>query len=245
MAKLTRIVKKSVLNQINKKDSTTDSTKDESYASRGKVQPTIDFSNLPTFEDVRSKKEEFEKIVSSKNKRKLLKVTKSKDFKKTHTKLNRKLNKSKILKRGYENINNFNKLNNNIKSHLNDDTKLTKTDNTKSDDNDVTPVLNINNTVMSRGKRKRELKKEAWRKKNEFKKEARRIVEQFQKEKKYGKALGNLSGMKDQMDQIEEAIRSKNEKESKRVKVRSKMSKMSKKSIVQSKRLFNFATKRI
>uniref|UniRef100_A0A3B0N5T0 Uncharacterized protein n=1 Tax=Theileria annulata TaxID=5874 RepID=A0A3B0N5T0_THEAN len=241
MVKLTRIVKKSLIKQISKKDSSTDTSRDESHSSRGKAQPYIDFNNLPTYEDVKNKKKEFESVVSSKNQKKLLKVNKGKQFKKSTRKLDRKLIKSKINGLFHENKNNIN-INDLNQSHLDDDININKSENTNLNNKEDSPVLNVNNSIMSRGKRKRELKKDAWRRKNQFTKEAKRIVEQFQKEIKYGKALGNLSVIKNQMELIEESMRLKKEKESKMTKVRSKISK---KSLMNSKRIFNIATKNL
>ncbi|GIX65318.1 bifunctional dihydrofolate reductase-thymidylate synthase [Babesia caballi] len=60
----------------------------------------------------------------------------------------------------------------------------------------------------SRGKRKREARKEMWRRKYDFSNEAKRLVAAFQQEDEHGPALGNLSGLKDQLTSLEDLLKS-------------------------------------
>ncbi|UKJ89750.1 hypothetical protein MACJ_003004 [Theileria orientalis] len=239
MVKLSRIIKKIVSsndqNETKKKDVFPVT---ESFASKGRSQPTIDFSNLPSFESIKLCKELDKSPISNKRLKKVIKVNKNKAHKLKPDKLKHEKYKSKLLEidKTYDCVSD----DHNVKSELVNKHEDNLKGNTSESINrkDKLKVIK-NNQSLSRGKRKRELKKEAWRRKNEFKNEAKKIIEQFQSEDKHGKALGNLSGMKSQLELIEENIRSRNDLKNLRMKMRSKLTP---KTILKNRKIFNIAT---
>nr|PVC51404.1 hypothetical protein MACL_00001586 [Theileria orientalis] len=240
MVKLSRIIKKIVSTsdqkEIKKKEVVPVT---ESFASKGRPQPTIDFSNLPSFESILLSKEVDKSPLSNKRLKKVIKVNKNKGYKLKPNKLNHEKYKSKLYERNRPNVSlthGHTKVNSDVLNKHED--KPTGDKPVSINRKDRIKVIK-NDQSMSRGKRKRELKKEAWRRKNEFKNEAKKIIEQFQKEDKHGKALGNLSGMKSQLEMMEESIRSRNDLKNKKAKMRSKLTP---KAILKNRKIFNVAT---
>ncbi|UVC50171.1 hypothetical protein MACK_004041 [Theileria orientalis] len=240
MVKLSRIIKKFVsTNEQNESKKKEVFPVTESFASKGRPQPTIDFSNLPSFESIKLLEEGGKSPISNTRLKKLIKVNKNSSHKIKPNKLKHEKYKTKLYER--------NRVNNSVTDeHTKFKSEVVKKheDKPKEDKSesisrkDKLKVIKKDQS-LSRGKRKRELKKEAWRRKNEFKNEAKKIIEQFQKEDKHGKALGNLSGMKSQLEQIEESIRSRNDLKKQRVKMRSKLTP---KTILKNRKIFNVST---
>ncbi|KAK2198446.1 hypothetical protein BdWA1_001461 [Babesia duncani] len=192
MAKLTRIVKK-----VLSKDSYSTKVKEngsnnESIASKGKAQPMIDFSNLPILAKATAATTPITKKTSIKTHRKAIVKENRKQTSDKRAKLKQAL-KTKYSHATIETKSEPSaKLN--VPLPVNDscDDDSEPESFGKSEKSTEKQLRRVN---ASRGIRKRQARKEMWRRKHQFQEEAKRLVEQFQKEDKFGKALGNFTNM--------------------------------------------------
>lgn len=217
MAKLTRIVKKILVKgptgQDAKKAESTSAPGVESLATRGLPQPTIDFSNLPIIDD-----EEFRLRSMERARRKAL-VTVSRKasgiakgrsnqstFKKNVV-LPKLKGTAKATDAAAASALKPNDLSELTKGLIKAKEKKGKIATKQADASIGTKVIKTGAKADSRSKRKRETRKEMWRRKYDFKNEAKRLVESFQKEDTHGKALGNLSSMQNELASLEQVLK--------------------------------------
>lgn len=206
MVKLTRIVKKILVKgpqETDKKD-TQAAPAVESVASRGLPQPMIDFSNLPVIDH-----EEVAMRNAERARRKALKTVNRRSL---------GIAKERGTESSFKNKVVIPKLKGNerateTKKRAPDFAKLaaeasisaTKKNKLKNRDSGATVSAKVVKTTKanSRNKRKREAKKEVWRRRYDFSNEAKRLIENFQKEDKHGKALGNLSELQQEVGSLD------------------------------------------
>ncbi|AFZ81406.1 hypothetical protein BEWA_008160 [Theileria equi strain WA] len=214
MVKLSRILKKSIVksNTGPAKVDNVPFASIESFASKGKIQPTIDFSNLDVpndeiinlknsshFDDIEKKRT---KIKVIKKNRIISKVGSNKtDTSMVSPKIKEKI-RGKVLGRN-ENTQKQVKVTKPLFSATGEE-QVTKK---KASDVKVKKTLN---KVLSRGKRKREERKESWRRKHTFEAEAKKVIESYKKEDMYGKALGNFVDIQSQLDLVNKSKGSDN-----------------------------------
>ncbi|ORM41483.1 Bifunctional dihydrofolate reductase-thymidylate synthase [Babesia sp. Xinjiang] len=236
MAKLTRIVKKILLKDVPESDirkhESPAQPSIESFATRGLAQPTVDFGHLPIIDDdeLRLRAAERARLKSlSKVSRKGSSIAKERV---TSSKFKSKVVLPKVKDRRVTGT-----LSSTVESDdmdIKPSPQVKSTDKDKPSSNSVsTKVIKSGVKSQSRGKRKREATKEMWRRKYDFKNEAKRLVEIYRQEDQHGVALGNVSGLKDELSSIEELLtkapkvaRASNKNSSKRLlatKLRNKM----------------------
>ncbi|KAK1934048.1 hypothetical protein X943_002558 [Babesia divergens] len=219
MAKLTRIVKKILVKGPPDRDAKkTESALPpgvESLATRGLAQPTVDFSNLPIIDD-----EELRMRNEERARRKALVAVNRKGSGIAKDRANVPKFKSNVVQSKVKGR----KASTDVSaksparavdfSELSRGSGLTPSVSTrgkaasKGADAPSTKVIKSGVKSGSRSKRKREARKEMWRRKYDFQSEAKRLVENFQKEDKHGKALGNLSLLHNEVSSLEEMLKS-------------------------------------
>ncbi|GBE61886.1 hypothetical protein, conserved [Babesia ovata] len=212
MAKLTRIVKKILLKDAPERDARRPEPAPppsvESLATRGLAQPTVDFSNLPIIDDhelqMRAKAKSLVKV-SRKGSGIAKERTTASKFKTTVVRpkvKNAGASSKAVLPAPAEAADSDSDAPLPVKKSAGGAKQATKTK-AKA----AAPSTRVIKSD-SRGKRKREARKEMWRRKYDFSNEAKRLVTAFHDEDKHGPALANLSGLKGEVSSLERMMQS-------------------------------------
>ncbi|CDR94900.1 hypothetical protein, conserved [Babesia bigemina] len=216
MAKLTRIVKKILLKDAPERDTRRPEAAPppsvESLATRGLAQPTVDFGNLPIIDDnelrLRAKAKAMVKVS-----RKGSGIAKERN---TASKFKAKVVRPKVknadasskpvIPAATEDADSDSAPQSPVKKPTGGTKHAAKTKAKPAAPS--TKVIKSDVKSDSRGKRKREARKEMWRRKYDFSNEAKRLVAAFHEEDKHGPALGNLAGLKGELSSLEQMMQS-------------------------------------
>nr|AAP57963.1 unknown [Babesia bovis] len=217
MAKLTRIVKKILLKDGSdrevRKSEPSSAPSVESIATHRLPQPMVDFSNLPSIDDteLRQRAAERARVKSlSKVSRKGSTIAKKSA---ATTEFKKNVIAPKVKGRAATSVappSSDKPIASATSGSTLDLAKEAVSTKPKAATGKSKPLSTTVDTKVikpqSRGKRKREATKQMWRRKYDFANEAKRLVESFHQEDQHGVALGNVSGLKNELESIEEML---------------------------------------